>query len=264
MILDTKKESELIEMLPNVVEITTLECTDEDLNNFASMMNLNIGDLVYCKDEDRVIQYMLVNWEKDQSVLMDDYKTLLPTLFETNEEVSATLFVEEFKKFKENATNIMKRCEANNIGYYLKYLQEQEKREDITEKELIEIKRKQRAIVDSVNFFYIKDMAKIVYNKKEYNKYKQLARKKMKNNTKFSFVNTNDNELLNILDQIHPSNKNKLFLMYLYKYIAESKMNTYNCLVIHFSLVNIIDMINPDNKMKDMLIEKLVNIINDL
>ena len=264
MILDTKKESELIGMLPNVKEVPTIQLSEEELTKITETEEFNIGDILYSREEDAMIQYMLLDWEKDQSVIMEGYEHLLPGLFKNNEEVTPTMFVDAFTIFKEKAAKIMETCESNNIGFYLKQLQDEEAREDITEKELIEVKRKQKAIAQSVNFFYIKDMPKMKYDKKEYTKYKQLARKKMKSNSKYSFVSASDNELHRILDEVHPSKKNKLFLMYFYKFIADSKMSMYNSLIIHFSLVNILDLNNPNNKMSEFFTNKLATIIDEL
>ena len=88
-------------MLPEVKEIGTLNCSDEELSHFTEVVDLNPGDLVYCKDEDAIAQYMVVEWERDPTVIMDDYKTLLPTLFENNDEISPSVFVEEYLKFKD-------------------------------------------------------------------------------------------------------------------------------------------------------------------
>lgn len=256
--IEKKDGAELLSMIPQVFEEDTLpDIEDIDKDKY------NLGDIIYNKEDDKLYQYMLFEYLDDQERIKETLYNLDKSMKDeegnwiTNSEIKSRV-----DKFRESFKNTIETAESNNLGYYLNEIDKLLQEENLTQIEIDRLNAKKQAIFDSTDFLFLNKTARLTkYDKTLYNNYRKNAISKMKTNKKLSFPPLN-NDLLEALNICNPNVKeNKMFLLHLYKYIAENQISEIG-LQIYFTLINILGLRQKNNKLREMLEHNLKDQIN--
>lgn len=254
---------DLLAMIPAIHEVEEIPELNIEGEGEPVTLPYQMGELLYCKKTDELVQYMLVDYNRDTKTIKEIFKDIVgPIVDAEGNEMTNQKFIETLEEFKNNIKEISKTSESNNLGYYLSKIDKELLDPTLTFKQRNDLERKKNSILDSVTMRYLTEVTKEPkFNKDTFKRYKKLSMEKLKANKKYSFPPLND-ELLTALKVTGCTEKEcKMFLLHLYKFIATKELEA-NALKIYFTLINILGINMEVNNFKESMTVNLRNKIN--